>query len=182
LSHAQNVKEKAGMVDYHYIAQKMLQGRRKKAYERKKQRDNLEQPLTVKQSLFVSTLLETGDYGKAATASGYRGIRNYYSLPPRLKKEIDKLTNKAMEKSMTDLEWKIKKLKRIADVAMPDSFNNLDDFEKKLINPNASISAVAELNKMQGDYAPVKTETTNVLVDAQNEEIDSLIEEAKKEF
>lgn len=57
------------------------------------------------------------------------------------------------EKLGITVEWKAKMLKKCAERCMPED-------EGKRIRPTGMISAISELNKMQGDYEPTKTEIT----------------------
>lgn len=64
------------------------------------------------------------------------------------------------------LEWKIKKIKKVIDNAIPD------DEEQAFIAEHARVGlmGISELNKMQGDYAPLKNINANL-----NSEVDGNI-------
>ena len=55
----------------------------------------------------------------------------------------------------------MQKLKKCIELAMPEV-----DGETVLANHKALLGAIAELNKMQGHYAPERTLNTTVTVDA----------------
>lgn len=87
-----------------------------------------------------------------------------------------------MEKDIVSRNWKLQKLKRCADISMPDKdINDLSEREYELVNSNFAIGAINEMNKMQGDHAPVKsenTETTHVSV----EEIRDMLDKKQKDY
>ena len=56
-----------------------------------------------------------------------------------------------MENSIDYYKWKLKKLKMIVDLCAPDTAQTHEE-----MHPTAAISAVTEMNKMQGHY--IKTE------------------------
>jgi len=63
-------------------------------------------------------------------------------------------------------EWKVERLKQIVDESLgaPDIGNISNDEIKKQYGP--AIAAIAELNKMQGHYSPVKSVNIDLRADA----------------
>jgi hypothetical protein len=83
------------------------------------------------------------------------------------------------EKELTKFYgWKIHKLVNLINICTPDC----TDITKDDINANATISAIAELNKMQGHYAAEKSINTNLNIDADFQKVRELVEKNKKEF
>lgn len=68
-----------------------------------------------------------------------------------------------MDELDIDIKWKIRKLVNV--ILKCEEGENLKGGH---MNPNAIISAVAELNKMQGDYSPDKS--MNLHVDCEEED------------
>ena len=139
-------------------------------------------PLTEMQYNFVTNYIKNGfNAYQAAISAGYSHDYANSTIPrmleqPNIKPRIEKAMAKAEDKLINHLgltyEWKAKKLKRVIEEFIP---------EDKTIKLNASqtkvgLSALAELNKMQGDYAPDKR--LSVTVDATKEKL----EEIKKQY
>jgi phage terminase small subunit len=114
--------------------------------------------LTVKQRLFCKAYLANGfNATQAALTAGYsedsaQAIGSENLSKPLVKQFIDKRIKTMEEKLDITAEWKMKVLKDCIDGCM-----NGEASEKK-IHPSGVVSAVAELNKMQGHYAPEKSE------------------------
>jgi hypothetical protein len=127
--------------------------------------------LTQKQLTFLNMYLKSGDKRYSIAYAGFP-VKNALAAANRIlvKPPAQEYLAKAREKAAQVVRWefdaKIKKLKQIALVAMPDSAK---DFKGK--SPDIAIRAIAEANKMQGDYSPEKRVNMN---------IDTDIEEAKK--
>ncbi|MFA6080734.1 MAG: terminase small subunit [Candidatus Gracilibacteria bacterium] len=100
---------------------------------------------------------------QAALGAGYSEsfakIKSH-ELPanPRIQKRITEIT--ADEKSCLGLSWEYKagKLKKVIDRYIPDD----DKIDMKTDKVKVALAAIAELNKMQGDYAPDKKLSVNV--------------------
>jgi hypothetical protein len=76
-----------------------------------------------------------------------------------------------------EYEEKLKKLKLVADLAIPDDAETIED-----IHHQAGIAAIAESNKMQGHYSAEKIVNTNVNVDVDLQQVHDLLEEYKREY
>lgn len=65
-------------------------------------------------------------------------------------------------------EWKIGKLVKIINLNVPDDENNIssDPGSVKRYQFGAALGAIAELNKMQGHYAPSKSVNLDIKADA----------------
>lgn len=150
---------------------------------RDKKEDPMTRPLTIRESLFLLGIAQGLNYRQAALKAGYKG---YHPKPmygnPRLRHEVLKLMEEQIERAKVSQVWKMLKLKRCADVSMPDDFKDLSEFEKELVSATNAISAIAELNKMQGHYAPTKTVNAQIVNEADTEELKQLIEEHKREY
>ena len=114
--------------------------------------------LTQKQREFCTNYVGNGlNIYKAALEAGYSHKYSRVLAPklldhPLIKERITKAFNNAEERLTLTWEWKLKKLKRVIDTYIPD------DSSQELIQSNVKVGliALAELNNMQGDYAPVK--------------------------
>lgn len=74
-------------------------------------------------------------------------------------------------------EWKVLKLKEIVDLCMT-GIQERDNFFKS----TEVIAAIAELNKMAGDYAPTKVESKSLSVTAPLEEVARIMNEFKRDY
>lgn len=136
--------------------------------------------LTEMQQNFVLNYINNGfNVKQAALTAGYSEsyshVHSYKLLAhPIIQKKIEKACriveasqNRVLQITIHD---KAKKLLRIIDDILPD------DGEPKREYYKDAISAMKELNKMQGDYAPDKR--LNLTVDATRERL----EEARKQY
>jgi phage terminase small subunit len=120
--------------------------------------------LTPKQDAFVKAyLLNGGNATQAAISAGY-SEKTAYSIgeenlrKPDIKKAIDEHQKEAKKDFIWSKEKKLELLQRIANVAATE------DGEKGMINMQSAIAAIKEHNLMQGDNAPVES-NTNIKVD-----------------
>ena len=114
--------------------------------------------LTQKQYNFCSSYIKNGfNAYQAAIEAGYSHHYANTKAPMLLKLEpikerIEKAYQVAEDKLGISWQWKLKKLKRVIEAYIPDDPEaNLNTFETTV-----GLKALAELNKMQGDYAPDK--------------------------
>lgn len=121
--------------------------------------------ITAQQLRFCRRFLANGfQPGEAAQFAGYR-TKNYPNVgrstlnQPSVKYFIRKEMSAMNEELKIDFEWKMRKLKLAVDYSIPDCIESPDDLK----NLKSGISAISEMNKMQGDYAPVKTVNANML-------------------
>lgn len=89
---------------------------------------------------------------------------------------LEEWRSRMKEESFMSVEYKLRKLKKIIDCYIPDDAEIIP-FELA----KHAISAIAEANKMQGDYAPVKSETA-VTTDKEQIEAKELLEKLKQEY
>jgi hypothetical protein len=136
--------------------------------------------MNLRQKTFCVCYMQNGfDSVKAAAAAGY-------NRPT--KKQADKLlTNKYVAEYIRlsgeqlsavmqgSFEWKMNKLIRCVNKTIPDE----DDAE---LNVSGGISAISEMNKMQGHYAPTRTINANLNLTEQREEVRGLVEQYKKDY
>jgi phage terminase small subunit len=120
--------------------------------------------LTIKQDKFVKAyLLNGGNSTKAALEAGYSertaSEMGYENLrKPQIKEAIDEHQKKTQKDFIWSKEKKLELLQRIVNVAATE------DGEKGMINMQSAIAAIKEHNLMQGDNAPVES-NTNIKVD-----------------
>lgn len=87
------------------------------------------------------------------------------------KKEVFKdIIRESNERSMVDRTWKILRLRDTADEA----------FATKQYS--AVISAISELNKMQGDYAPDKSLSFNLEVKGELQQVNELVQKLMPDY
>lgn len=120
--------------------------------------------LTPKQDAFVKAyLLNGGNATQAAISAGY-SEKTAYSIgeenlrKPDIKKAIEEHQKKTQKDFIWSKEKKLELLQRIANVAATE------DGEKGMINMQSAIAAIKEHNLMQGDNAPVES-NTNIKVE-----------------
>jgi len=106
-----------------------------------------------KQKKFVEEYFINGKSGvDAAIAAGYTNKRNIASnIAKRLLKQasVQRYVDEIRLKANTPVDmfaWKLEKLVNIVNANMPPDGDN-----------RAAIAAIAELNKMEGHYAPTKS-------------------------
>ena len=115
--------------------------------------------LTIKQDKFVKAyLLNGGNAMQAAIDAGYSektsGEMGYENLnKPQIKKAIEKHQQEANKVFIWSKEKKLLLLEKIAECATKV------DPEKGMINMQSAIAAMKEHNLMQGDNAPIQTES-----------------------
>ncbi len=151
------------------------------------QRNPKRKEMTPQQRKFVDAYLLCGCVKSAAIEAGYSPDTATFAGSRVLKKKwvklyMDNQVKKIEEKFGIDFDWKVGKLKQCVELGMPavEEVKFLSLEEKALLKPAVAISAIAELNKMQGDYAPVKSETVNThIVDG---EIRELTEQYKRDY
>lgn len=89
---------------------------------------------------------------------------------PQVREYMEKRIKDVEQKLGIDVEWKLQKLKDIAD-------NNEDT------KPNISISAIDMINKMDGDYAPEKIEAIDSREEKEAKDaLNEAIEKNKREY
>jgi phage terminase small subunit len=144
--------------------------------------------LTEKQLKFCEAYLTNGHNAAAArSAAGYsmQATNNLSSKDVLQSKAVQDYLAKRLktveEKEQITFDYKIKKLKQIVELSVPSEAAN-----KEEINANAAISAISELNKMQGHYSAEKHANLNLVVDADiaqaKELMAQLLQQYKREY
>ena len=136
--------------------------------------------LTRRQVLFCEKYLTNGhNITKAAFAAGYgkHGVKeasvigwHYLRGKTRTAELMQKYINDRVEDVSREMqigfEEKRKKLWYIADTCAPDDLEPFIDKDGRLVqkipDPKTAVSAIAEMNKMDGDLAAEKRVTVNV--------------------
>lgn len=130
---------------------------------------------TLKMRAFALEYFKTLDERASAIKVGYKahsaGIKGKELLKDeRVVKTLAALTRRAVKKEIATVEWRKETLQRIADT-------NADKASASL-----SIAAIAELNKMSGDYAPTRTESKNLNIESDLTKVRELLAEHKKDY
>lgn len=112
---------------------------------------------------------------QAALTAGYSeeyAAKNSFRLmqKPYIKDYIEKRLAQMDKELGVTFEWKVKKLKSVIDRAIPD-----DEIESDL-SASVGISAIQELNKMQGHHSAEKRVNTNLNSDTDVENVKELME------
>lgn len=139
------------------------------------------QHLTPKEMEFCFEYLSNGcDAKEAAKSTGHYEDRGYYLLlNPLIKKFIDKHMKKAEKELGANFYWKITKLKRYIDLTCPDDAQHFDETHPSFV------SAMSELNKLEGDYPAEKrqiTVTDDRDINEGNEEVQKLIKKNERDY
>lgn len=104
-----------------------------------------------------------------------------YLKKPYVQEQLERLLRRMKDQHNVTFDWKIKKLKKVVDISIPD-----DALEITEMDPEAGLKAIAEMNKMQGHYQPESTISTNVHVDTDiiNAEhiMEEVLERHKKDY
>lgn len=134
--------------------------------------------LTPKQKKFCKTYLVNGfNATQAAISAGFSEksadkIGSQVLGKTRVKEFLHKRMAEIEEKLDMTAEWKLEKLKKCIELSMPEI-----NGETVLENHNAFLGAITESNKMQGHYAPQKTESK-----LDDEQFKQLLKECEKDY
>lgn len=134
--------------------------------------------LTDKQKTYAEALRMGLTEKQAAIAADYSDI-DQALYQNRRHKVLQDYINERMQSEVKDTEttvkWRLQILKKIAERGSDGSTANMF---------NSAIGSISEINKMCGDYAPVKqiSANANVNVDAPAAEIEHLIESFAKDY
>lgn len=123
---------------------------------------------------FALAYIDSADERAAAISVGYKessaAVKGKQLLADeRVQSELTKLYKRAEKKEIATIEWRKETLQRIAETHA-DTANN------------TAIAAIAELNKMDGAYAPTRLESKNLNIDADLALVKKLVEECKQEY
>jgi hypothetical protein len=108
---------------------------------------------------------------EAARKAGYSEA-SAHAHNPIAKRTISEKLAELDEKYGSELNWKVAKLRQVAEVAIPDEELTKEDLK----TVGSGIEALKELNKMRGHYSPEKLVTVNMNVDLELEESNRLLE------
>lgn len=138
--------------------------------------------LTLKEKRLVDHYVICGEKKEAAIRAGYsRGGAHVLGCrtlqKPPVQEYLQEKLNKVNQKMDISKEWRLGKLKQIADSFVSQEKQILDSKEAKV-----AVSAIAEINKMEGDYAPTKIISANLNIEADAEMIDELMPLYDREF
>jgi hypothetical protein len=136
--------------------------------------------MTVAHKKFLELYIASGckDVQGSAEAAGFNPKMGYKILQrPAVKRQLTMRQNRISYDLEMDVDYKLKKLKKVIDAAIPDGAQSFDEMK-----PAAGIAAIAETNKMQGHYSAEKRENVNVNIDADIERVKSLVEELTKKY
>lgn len=145
----------------------------------------IESHLTIKQKAFVTEYLKNGLNGaQAILDAGYDTDRinaataAYGQLKkPAVRAALDQELARLENELGITLDYKAQKLKTIVDRAIPDEpyFGAGEHYK-------TGISAIAELNKMQGHYAPNKNVNVNVNAEGSLEQLRDVMDGIAKQY
>ncbi len=126
--------------------------------------------LTLKQKKFCFEYLKLKNAKQAALNAGFNASYSVGLLnKPIIKGYIKYLMEKVEQQSMIDAAWKREQLKKIVDNCLNTESGPAlaRQNEHSAIDPKSALAAIAEMNKMDGTYAPEKKES-KFTFDAQN--------------
>lgn len=138
--------------------------------------------VTIKQRKFVTNYIQNGLNGaKAIRDAGYEtDAVNSTTLAcqtlkhPAVKKLVEKEVRRLEKDFGLTFDYKIKKLKKILDNTIPDDDCATPEHYR------VGISAISELNKMQGHHAAEKRVNLNLQTDANIDQLRSVMDELVK--
>jgi len=134
--------------------------------------------LTTKQRIFCKAYLSNGfNATQAAITAGYsencaQEIGSENLTKPLIKEFIEKHIEQIEQKFDITFEKKLKALWKIVEAAQPK--------EAQELHPSLLISAIGELNKMQGHYK--QKEITEDRLDEMQDKLNQLVEQNKKDY
>ena len=141
-------------------------------------------PLTIRQQKMLKAYLKHGNATQAYKDAGYTSeeypdkaahiLIHRSPLSEHLEYFIARSKKKITSEMKTDLLWRI--AEESVDITLDNDGNVVSKPEREV-----AIKAIAELNKMVGDYAPVQVNTQQVSVTAAIEDIRNARLEYKKD-
>jgi hypothetical protein len=119
----------------------------------------LDKDLTHKQAAFVDHYSSTGNATKSALEAGYSEKTAYSIGHENLKKpEIQAAIGEKMRESAERLgagrDWRLSMLQKVAEASLSGAAS-----KDAVVHPTGVIGAIAELNKMCGDYEITKQDS-----------------------
>lgn len=127
--------------------------------------------LTDKQEKFVQEYLLDLNATQAAIRAGYsektaRSIGCENLIKPDIQERIQEYQKEQREKFSVSFEKKQKLLLKIAEYGISEKIKHEEDDESDVelqqVNPSAAVSAIKELNLMDGDHAAAKSIVKNI--------------------
>lgn len=143
--------------------------------------------LTLKQQLFCQHYLSNGGNATQAIIDAGYNVENRIVATavgtenlakPLIKKYLGPRMKEAVEKAGVGLNWRLDMLKNVAEKSA--SASGKDDKGNALFDGATAIKAVAEMNKMDGSYAPTNSNFT--VTEASLDDAKEVAEEAEKEI
>ena len=113
--------------------------------------------LTTMQFAFCTEYVRNGGNAhQAALTAGYSPSFSRFKAPelinkPHIAARMETALRRVEHKLDVSFEWRINKLKRLVNAIIPE-----DDGKIIVAQGKVAIQALAEINKMYGDYAPDK--------------------------
>lgn len=144
---------------------------------------NANQPLTDKQIRFVDEYMIDFNATQATIRAGYskKAARQQGSTLmsyPYIQQAVAQRSEVLKAKTDTDAEWKRLQLRKLVDEGMEQYTNGTDN---KAAHGAMVVKALAELNKMDGDYQPSKQLVGIVSQDPVADLLDEIVANAKRD-
>ena len=138
--------------------------------------------LPAKEKDLIKWYVKLGMKKEAAIRAGYpestaQAVAAKILRKTAARKYIKSIMTAAGHKIGWEFEDKLRKLRHVADLAIPDEAKTMDE-----LTPTAGIAAIAESNKMQGHYSAEKVVQTNVNVDVDLQQVKELMDKYKRDY
>lgn len=116
--------------------------------------------------------IQAGYSAKTAVVAGCRLLKD-----SRVQSYMAKHVEKTEQAVGATFEWKVKTLMDVVEKCMRG-----EEDKEGLFKHQGVVAAIAELNKMMGDYAPTKTESKNLTIEAPIEEVQKIMDSYKRDY
>jgi phage terminase small subunit len=161
---------------------KELESYKQPAHKFKTSNGQVEKRMKRNRIFALEYLSNGGDAKEAAIKAGYSAKTAHVAGSRLLKDQrVQEFMKKHVEKTEqaagATFEWKVKTLMDVVDKCMRG-----EEDKEGLFKHQGVIAAIAELNKMMGDYAPAKTESKNLNVNAEIEDVQRIMSEFKRDY
>lgn len=161
---------------------KELESYKQPAHKFKTSNGQIEKRIKKNRIFALEYLSNGGDATEAAIKAGYSaktarvaGSRLLHDA--RVQSYMKKHVEKTEQAAGATFEWKVKTLMDVVDKCMKG-----EEDKDRLFKSQGVINAIAELNKMMGDYAPTKVESKSLTVTAPIEEVQKIMDSYKKDY
>lgn len=140
--------------------------------------------LTLKELKFCHNYIKFNNATKAAIEAGFSHsyanksmykIMNREPVKAYIEGKMIEITRSAVNEIGVDVKWRLSKLKQGVELGIPD-----DAISVKDCDINAAKNCIAEMNKMDGAYAPVKEEQEITL--NEGEKAKELVSQYEREY